>query len=391
MTGTSRRRSMDRGAHARGVWRALSMPWRLGGLVAACASGALLLTAPCAQAAPVNTSLPQISGNLEVGQTLTATPGSWTDNGATITSYSYQWLLCLQYECPAIGYANSPTFTLTNADSGEQLEVAVTAYDSAGESTAVISEATFVVGSGYTLGGTGYTFSESTVGAGSVTGFETSPEAAGRTADANLTCPNACGALYPYLPGTEIELIATPETGFTFLGWSGGACSGSSPTCSLTMSGNEAAVATFSAATTTSPVLSPGHEEGAGGAPPMASDPSPGAWEPSAPSATDLPARLLGIHYRRRHVQAEVECEEVRPCHLSLALFAGARGGARVMIARRSFAVRGQRSARVALALNREGERIFARRHRLPITTRLVLSAAGRTPLIEQGRSTLTG
>ena len=121
-----------------------------------------------------------------------------------------------------------------------------------------------------------------------------------------------------------------------------------------------------------------------------AGDPSLGAWEPSAPSATDLRARLLGIGYRHRHVQAEVECEEVRPCRLSLALFAGAHAAAAV-IARRSFVVRGQRSARVALALNREGERIFARRHRLPITTRLVLSAAGRTPLVEQGRFTLTG
>ena len=206
------------------------MPWRLGGLIAACASGALLLTAGCAEAAPVNTSLPAISGTLESGQTLTATPGSWTDGGATITSYSYQWLLCLQYECPEIAGANSSTYTIQGADDYEQLAVAVTAYDSAGESTAVISEDTDIV----TYNGPFYTLSESTVGAGSVTGFETSPEAAGRTADANLTCPDACGALYPYLPGTEIELIATPETGSTFEGWQG-ACSGSALTCSLTM------------------------------------------------------------------------------------------------------------------------------------------------------------
>lgn len=67
----------------------------------------------------------------------------------------------------------------------------------------------------------------------------------------------------------------------------------------------------------------------------------------------------------------------MRPCRLSLALFAGARA-AQAMI------------ARISLALDREGERILARRRRLPITAQLVLSGAGRTPLVEQGRFTLT-
>lgn len=370
---------MDRGASARGARRARSMPWRLGGLVAACASGALLLTAPCADAAPVNTSLPVIGGVLEAGQTLTATPGSWTDNGATISSYWYQWMLC-QDECTAIENANSPTYTITDADNGEQLAVGVIAYDSAGNFTSVISSQTFVVGLGYTLGGPGYTLSESTVGNGSLTGFATGMEA-GRIADANLYCPGTCGASYPYPPGTEIELIATPETGATFLGW-GGACSGSAPTCSLTMNDDQSVTATFN-----------GHEDEAGGVgetpSPSAADPSLGAWEPLAPSATGPPARLLGIHYRRRHVQAEVECEEVKPCRLSLALFAGARR-APAMIAWRSFAVPSQRNARISLVLDQEGKRILAGRHRLPITAQLALSGAGRTPLIEQGRFTLT-
>ena len=378
---------MDRGAHARGAPRARPMPWRLGGLVAACASGALLLTAPCAEAAPVNASLPVISGVVDAGQTLTATPGSWTDSGATITSYWYQWFICLESECTGIENANSPTYTITDADNGEQLEVGVIAYDSAGESTAVISNQTFVVGLGYTSNGTGYTLSESTVGNGSLTGFETVPEAAGRIADANLSCPGTCGASYPYPPGTEIELTATPATGSAFLGWSG-ACSGGAPTCSLTMSSDEAVTATFSGQATTSPVTALGHEDEAGEAqPPVAVAPSLGAWEPPA---TGLSARLLGIGYRRRHVQAEVECEQVRPCRLSLALFAGARA-APTMIARRSFAVPGQRSARISLVLDREGERILAGRHRLPITARLVLSGAGHTSLVGQRRFTLTG
>ncbi len=381
---------MDRGERPRGARRPRSMPWHLGGLVAACASGVLLLNAPCAQADPVNTSLPVISGTLEPGQTLTATQGSWSDSGATITSYWYQWFICLESECTGIENANSPTYTITAADYGEALEVGVIAYDSAGDFTSVLSNMTSEVGPDYTHNSPSYTLSESTVGAGSLTGFETSPEAAGRTADANLSCPAHCGALDPYPPGTEIELIATPETGSAFLGW-GGACSGSAPTCSLTMSGNEAAVATFSGQAATSPVTALGHEGEAGEAQsPVAVAPSLGAWEPLAPSAPSLRAWLLGIHYRRRHVQAEVKCEEMRPCRLSLTLFVGTRA-APTMIARRSFFVPPQRSTRITLALDREGKRILARRHKLPITAWLMLSGAGHTSLLGQRRFTLTG
>ncbi|HEY2140839.1 MAG TPA: hypothetical protein VGG98_02115 [Solirubrobacteraceae bacterium] len=80
----------------------------------------------------------------------------------------------------------------------------------------------------------------------------------------------------------------------------------------------------------------------------------------------------------------------MRPCRLSLVLFAGARG-TQAMIARRSFAVPAQRSARISLALDREGRRILARRHRLPVTARLLLSGARRASVVEQGRFTLTG
>ena len=205
MTRTSRRHSVDRGAHSRGARRPRSMPWRLGGsrprLWRLAAHGGL-----CGSG-PVNTSLPAISGTLESGQALTATPGSWADGGATIPSYSYQWLLCLQYECPEIAGANSSTYTIQGADDYEQLAVAVTAMTLRGNPPPSSLKITDIV----TYNGPFYTLSESTVGAGSVTGFETSPEAAGRTADANLTCPNACGALYPYLPGTRSNSSPRPR------------------------------------------------------------------------------------------------------------------------------------------------------------------------------------
>jgi len=362
------------------------LPRRLRGLLLASASGALLLVAPPdADAAPVSTSPPTISGTLEPGQTLTATTGAWTDATSPIVSYAYQWLRCLQYECTDIDYATSPTYTMTDADDGEQLEVAVIATDAEGESTPATSAMTFVID----YEGPSYTLGEGVVGDGSVTGFDASPEAAGRTADANLACPGSCGVLYPYLPGTQVELVATPAPGSAFLGW-GGACAGSAPTCSLTLGADESVTASFTGQGASAPVL-PLEYEGAGGwQPPAAGPPAMGAWEPPAGSAAGPAARLLGIRYARRHVQAEVQCEQASPCHLSLAILAGAPG-AQAVIARRSFAVPARRGARVSLALDRWGARLLARRHRLPVTARLALGGAGRVAVVEQGRFTLAG
>lgn len=39
-------------------------------------------------AIPINVIIPSISGTPQVGQTLTANPGQWTNNP---TSYAYQW------------------------------------------------------------------------------------------------------------------------------------------------------------------------------------------------------------------------------------------------------------------------------------------------------------
>jgi hypothetical protein len=364
-----------------------SLVRRVGAVVVASASALALLAPSAAQAAPTSVTPPTISGTLDAGQTLTATPGSWTDSGATITSYWYQWMLC-QDECTAIDNANSSTYTITDADNGQQLEVGVIAYDSAENFTSVISSPTFVVGLDYTLGGPSYTLSESTVGNGSVAEFATVPEV-GRTADANLTCPGSCGAFDSYPPGTEIELIATPAAGSTFLGW-GGACSGSAPTCSLTMSSDEAAVATFSGQAATNPVLPPEQEREAGEAqPPMAGAPILGAWEVPTSSAADLTARLLGIHDVRRHIQAVVRCQEASSCRLSLALFASIHA-TQTMLARRSFTIAPRRSVRISLALSQAGERLLAERHRLPVTARLTLSVRHRAITLSQGRLMLT-
>ena len=56
---------------------------------------------------------------------------------------------------------------------------------------------------------------------------------------------NSCGtSCYTYASGTVVAVSATPTTGSAFGGWAG--CSGTGPSCSVTMSGNQSATATIS-------------------------------------------------------------------------------------------------------------------------------------------------
>src|SRR6266545_4848276 len=100
-----------------------------------------------AAAAPVNTSPPTISGTPQDGQTLTASPGSWS--GTQPITYADQWQRCNSSgaNCAPISGATSPTYAVTSADVGSTLRVAVTATNSAGSATAS-SNATAVVQAG---------------------------------------------------------------------------------------------------------------------------------------------------------------------------------------------------------------------------------------------------
>jgi hypothetical protein len=73
---------------------------------------------------------------------------------------------------------------------------------------------------------------------GSATGAVTSNSAGG----AMIDCGATCNAAFPI--GTVITLTATPDTGATFAGW-GGACSGTTPTCSFTLDADVSVTASF--------------------------------------------------------------------------------------------------------------------------------------------------
>jgi hypothetical protein len=96
--------------------------------------------------APVNTALPAISGSAVVGQTLTASTGTWS--GAP-TSYMYQWRRCdsAGANCANISGATANSYALQSADAGATLRVVVTATNTAG-STSATSAQTSVVAAG---------------------------------------------------------------------------------------------------------------------------------------------------------------------------------------------------------------------------------------------------
>jgi hypothetical protein len=87
---------------------------------------------------PTNSSVPTISGTAQVGQTLTAAPGTWTHNP---TSFTYQW----KRAGTAIGGATGLTYVPVTGDVGNTLTVSVVATNSGGSSSPATSAATSAV------------------------------------------------------------------------------------------------------------------------------------------------------------------------------------------------------------------------------------------------------
>jgi hypothetical protein len=137
-----------------------SKPTRLGGaaVLAALLVVALVVFAGSGAAAPdpkpkpppkpTNTSLPTIAGTPQVGQTLTASPGTWTGPGPI--TFAYQWDRCESKgdHCKHIGGATNQTYVLATADGGHTIRVDVTATNAGGKTTAVSAPTALVPQSG---------------------------------------------------------------------------------------------------------------------------------------------------------------------------------------------------------------------------------------------------
>jgi RHS repeat-associated protein len=94
--------------------------------------------------APSNTAAPSISGDLLVGQTLSASVGTWS--AVPSPTYTYQWRHCNSSgeSCTNITGATSATYLLGQGDVGYTMRVVVTATNTAGSASGA-SAATKVV------------------------------------------------------------------------------------------------------------------------------------------------------------------------------------------------------------------------------------------------------
>ena len=97
---------------------------------------------------PQNTAPPTITGTAQQGQTLAATPGTWTNSP---TSYTYQWQDCNSSGTGCVNIAGPTpqwTYTITSSDTGYTIAVVVTATNSAGSASQASSSTGIVGGSG---------------------------------------------------------------------------------------------------------------------------------------------------------------------------------------------------------------------------------------------------
>ena len=103
----------------------------------------LSLGAPVVGTAPANTALPTVSGTPQVGQTLSASSGTWSGSP---TGYASQWRRCDTggANCVDVSGATGATYATATADVGTTLRVAVTATNAYGSASST-SAATAVV------------------------------------------------------------------------------------------------------------------------------------------------------------------------------------------------------------------------------------------------------
>jgi hypothetical protein len=127
--------------------------------------------------APVATARPSISGSTLQGSTLTASNGTW--NGATPTSYTYQWQRCdsAGAGCRNITDATSQTYSTTSLDVGNTLRVIVTATNANGSSASISHQSSAIRSSSsvkvsLTANARVVTYGRSVTLSGTVTGAE---------------------------------------------------------------------------------------------------------------------------------------------------------------------------------------------------------------------------
>jgi hypothetical protein len=174
----------------------------IGGVLATVAAGVFVGGASAAP--PANTTPPSISGTTTVGQTLTASDGSWSN---TPTSFAYQWRRCNGggNNCADVANGTLKTYTLVGADAGHTMRVRVTATNADGSNSAdsaqtaqvapAVSSAAPRNTAPPTISGTAKAGQQLTADPGSWTGSPTSFAYQWQRCDADVAiCTNIIGA-----------------------------------------------------------------------------------------------------------------------------------------------------------------------------------------------------
>jgi hypothetical protein len=110
--------------------------------------------------APVNQAPPTITGSPVVGETLTASPGTWSN---APSGYAYEWLRCQATDCAAIPGATGSNYAIATADEGRTLKVVVTASGDGGSGQATSAPTATVTAGGGGGGGTEPSFTKITI------------------------------------------------------------------------------------------------------------------------------------------------------------------------------------------------------------------------------------
>jgi lysozyme len=92
---------------------------------------------------PTVVTQPAVAGTVQVGQTLTGTPGTWSNNPSI---YDYAWERCdaTGANCVPIAGATAAAYTLSPGDAGTTVTLLVTAKNAAGSSPATAAASTVV-------------------------------------------------------------------------------------------------------------------------------------------------------------------------------------------------------------------------------------------------------
>lgn len=131
-----------------------------------------------------------------------------------------------------IDTAGATGLTLNDLTDGKKYYFAVRSYDYSGNQSSYSNEVSKSIAAA-----TQYALSVATSGTGT-----------GTVSGTGISCGSTCSGSYP--SGTVLTLTATPSTGSTFAGWSGGGCSGTG-TCTVTMNAATTVTATFNSTVST--------------------------------------------------------------------------------------------------------------------------------------------